>query len=252
VRRALALVWVCGCYAGLDASDETSFSGDALPPTREPTSIADESSSGADIELAADDYDCIGTPILHRPGEVLVVAEDSSALELELLPAGAGFTCMRVELALDPSIVAAPAGTCPIYVALASLRGTAPGGEDLAAAFVHAFDGDATSCTRGPDRLAIGNFRELTDDVPAPTLDQPFTLRMLVQPYASRLELWRDGIRIAHASADLFPATVDDTRDPVLRLGLARAAGDTIVPWYGARYSNLRVFADVVLPHDAP
>ena len=248
MRSSVVLLLACapGCYAGIDGEAESSSSG-ATAPMREPTSTADESSGGAELELAADEDDCVGTPILDRTGEALVVAQDASALELSLLPPGAGFTCLRVELALDPSIVAATPDVCPVYVALASVRGTAPGGEDLAAAFVHAFDDD-DGCTRGPDRLAIGNFRELTDDVPAPALDEPFVMRLLVQPFESRIELWRDGVRIAHASADLYPATVEDTRDPVLRLGLPRTADATITPWYGARYSNLRVFADVAPP----
>lgn len=253
MRVLLALALVPGCYAGIsaDAASESTSSGDA-PPARDeagaPLASSDGESSTGDAAFAATEHACEGTLVREQLGEVLHVTNDVSALELMPLQPGEGFTCMRVELAFTPAAIAATADACPIYVALASLRGTAPGGEDLAAAFVHAFDGDVARCDRGPDRLAIGNFRELTDDAPAPPLDQAFTLRLLVQPFVSRIELWRDDLRIASASADLFPATVDDTRDPLLRLGLARPADASIVPWYGASYSDLRIFAEVVPP----
>ncbi len=255
MRIVIAFVLLPGCYAGIDARpvDDGEASSETAPPARDSPAIGepdDTSSSGADetAGLAADDYDCVGTLVLEQLGEVLAVAPDASAVELSPLQPGEGFTCMRVELELEAAALAPTDDVCPVYVALASIRGTAPGGEDLAAAFVHAFDGDAASCTRGADRLAIGNFRELTDEVPAQRLSDRVRMRVLVQPFVSRIELFVDDVPFASASADLFPASVADTRDPVVRLGLPRAANGTITPWYGARYRDLRVFAEVVPP----
>lgn len=67
-----------------------------------------------------------------------------------------------------------------------------------------------------------------------------------MRPFTSRVTLTRDGEQVGpRVEASLFPANVEDTRDPVVRLGQSRITAGRFFPWYGATYENLQVHADI-------
>lgn len=269
MRWPVALLAIAGCYEGahargVDEADSTSAADVTTAPlaadtssessTGDPVDDASESSTGeiADddpLGLGADEFDCIGTPVLEQLGVVLDVPPEGGELELFPLQPGEGFSCMRVELELDVTAIAAPAEGCPVYAAIASIRGTAPGGEDMAAAYLHPYELGPDGCVRTDDRLAVGNFRELVDDAAAPPMSGTWHARLTVKPFVSRFEVMDDaGNPIARVSANLYPATIADTRDPVVRLGLADAVGETLLPWGSIVFRDVRIFADVAPP----
>jgi hypothetical protein len=257
---SLAVLALGGCYEGAHGrgAGETT-TGPSLEQSSSATSataIPDdaESSSGDAIDdealgLGVDEFDCVGTPVLEQSGVVLDVPAAGGELELVPLQPGEGFSCMRVELELDVTAITAPSEGCPVYAAIASIRGTAPGGEDMAAAYLHPYELGPDGCMRTEDRLAVGNFRELVDDAPAPPMSGTWHARLVVKPFVSRFEVMDDaGNPIARVSANLFPASIADTRDPVVRLGLADAIGETLLPWGSIVFRDVRIFADVAPP----
>lgn len=267
----LAMLAVAGCYHGAegrglglvstsDADDETSadtaVAAESESSDGDAAEAGDASSGGSDGDaapgggpgLAADEFECVGTMVFEQTGVVLEVPAEGGELELVPLAAGEGFSCMRVEFDLDVAAIPAAGDDCPVYAAIASIRGTAAGGEDMAAAYVHPYELGPDGCTRGADRLAVGNFRELRDDEPAPPMSGTWRARLLVQPFVSRFEvLDADDHPIASVSANLFPASIADTRDPVVRLGLGDPIGETLVPWGPLVFRDVRIFAQVAL-----
>jgi hypothetical protein len=257
-----------GCYAGVDggrggggdpiAMDDPDTGVDE-EPTRDTAAAGEESSESGEAETGAvddsapDDLDALERPcayaLVHeQPGVVLAVEPDASELEVQPLQAGEGFYCMRVEFDMQTldnlEQLAAEHDACPQQTAIAAVYGSAPQGEFIGSAFFGHYD---DTCARGQDTLEVGNFLHFTPDTAGPwPPGERWHVVLEMRPFASRVSLSRDGEQVGpRVEASLFPASIDDTRDPVVRLGQSRITAGRFFPWYGATYENLVIHADV-------
>lgn len=273
-RRWLWLCALAGCYAGFDSGgrggaighgepeapapdgeEEASSSGDADDPESSETGASEGTGdTGAVDEPAPDDLDTLERPcayaLVHeQPGPVLSVEPDVSELEVSPLQPGEGFYCMRVEFDMQTldnlEQLAAEHDACPEHTAIAAVYGGGTEGEFIGSAFFGHYD--AQGCVRGDDTLEVGNFLAYTPDTAGPwPPGERWHVVLEMRPFASRISLLRDGEQVGpRIEASLFPATVEDTRDPVVRLGQSRITAGRFFPWYGATYENLQVWADV-------
>lgn len=193
--------------------------------------------------------------VLDHPGAVLWVTKDVSVWESTFLQPNEGFNCLRVEFDLQTldnlaDIAATDPDGCPERLGLASVFGTQIAGEVLATAFFRGMDDLRGTCTPGAGRLEVGNHLAYVEGIEGPwSPGQVWHVILEARPWLTRITLFSEGQQLGPAvAADLSPLSVEETRDPVVRLGLPAPVEDRFYPWYGATYANLQVWADVAPP----
>lgn len=190
---------------------------------------------------------CEYVQVLDMPGELLTMTYENSYLAVNPLQPGQSFYCMRVEFdmqtadSLEQTLMDFPG--CPIFTAIASLRGSGKTGELMASALFKYFK---VGCTLGPDRIEMDTFVEgVVTQGPWP-IGQSYRFVITVEPFTSTIRAFQDGVQVGPAvQGSIEGATVESARDPVIELGMKQPAGDAYFPNYGGSYSNLSVWASV-------
>ncbi|MEZ4454429.1 MAG: hypothetical protein R3B09_33565 [Nannocystaceae bacterium] len=241
--------------AGTGASDGTSGSPSTGSTTTSGSTSDDPTGTSDPATTGLEEGECEYVQVVDMPGAVHWVTEDAPALELAPLAPGEGFTCVRVEFdlqtldnldqltALDPEL-------CPEYLAIASVFGTTARGGDLATSFLRVMDRSGDLCVVGPTRLEVGNYLDYNAATAGPwPLGEAWRVVLEARPWVTRISFAQDGEVVGPViEASLYPANIDDTRDPIVRLGLPKIVAGKFFPWYGATYANLGVWVDVAPP----
>lgn len=198
--------------------------------------------------------ECTYIKVFEQAGAVLWVTEAMSVYEVMPLQAGEGFYCVRVEFDLQTldnlDALAAMEPGCPEYLGLASVFGTQATGEVMATAFYRGRDRDGEMCAPGASRIEVGNYLEYAADTAGPWAPgEAWHVSIEAKPWVTRISLTKDGMPHGPTiEANLWPAGVADTRDPMVRLGQVMVVEGKYYPWFGATYANLTVWADVAPP----
>lgn len=255
-----------GVVTGAPTTGAPTTGATTLDPTTTGAATTGTDATGADTTGTdttgtattgpVDQGECTGYKlVLNKPGAVLWVNKDVSMFESSFLQPGEGFYCVRVEFDLqtldnlDQLAAADPEG-CPEQIGLASVFGTTISGEVLATAFFHAMDRQGGACTPTPARMEVGNYLDYVQSDPGPWAPgQIWHVILEAKPFLTRIAVYSEGKQLGPiVAANLYPASVAETRDPVVRLGLPMPVEDRFYPWYGATYANLQVWADVAPP----
>jgi len=236
-------------------TSETSVSTNAGEETSDETSTdSDVTGEGTSEGEGIADIPCAYNLVHEQSGLLLTVAPDTPSLAIQPLAAGASFTCMRIEFDLQTLAnldeLADEFETCPEYQAIASIFGSGPKGDVLATAFFHHSDAEQASCTPGEARAEVGNYLDYTADVAGPWPPGGlWHITLEARPFVTRMSIAEDGVMAGpRLEASLQGAGLDDSLNPVVRLGQPGVVAGKFFPWYGATYSNLSVWAEVVGP----
>lgn len=217
------------------------------------TTGPDEWTSGTTM-APHEEGECTYAKVFEQVGAVLWVTEATSVWEVMPLMAGEGFYCMKVEFDLQTldnvDTLAESEPGCPEYLGLASVFGTQATGEVMATAFYRGRDKDGEMCTAGASRIEVGNYLEYAADTVGPWAPgEAWHVTIEAKPWVTRIALTRGGAPLGPTiEANLWPASVADTRDPMVRLGQVMVVEGKYYPWFGATYANLTVWADVAPP----
>ncbi|MCA9713317.1 MAG: hypothetical protein KC468_01330 [Myxococcales bacterium] len=252
--------------AGTDASDASAGATTTGSTNGAPTESTTGSTTGDDGSGTGDDWatggstggheegECDYALVHAQPGAALWVSDEQPVLELSPLAPGEGFYCMRVEFDMQTldnleALVDAHGG-CPELLSIASIFGTTATGDVLATAFFHHRAWEGETCAAVEPQAEAGNYLEYTAGVAGPwPPGQVWHVTLEAKPWLTRLELSQGDARVGPSiEAGLYPANVEDTRDPVVRLGQPMIVSEKFFPWFGATYANVEVWADVAPP----
>lgn len=199
--------------------------------------------------------ECAYVSVFEQAGPVLWVTEAMPVWELTPLQPGEGFYCMKVEFDVQTldnldELAAMSEGGCPEYLGLASVFGTQATGEVMATAFYRGRDREGEACVAGTSRLEVGNYLDYTADTEGPWAPgQAWHVTIEAKPWVTRISVTEGGAPLGPTiEANLWPASVADTREPTVRLGQVMVVEGRYFPWYGATYANVKVWADVAPP----
>ena len=255
MKRTILLATVAllgACSEPHEADGDVDLDEDPVVPDDDEPAPGDPPPDGPGDDEALEDVPCTWTQVYDAPGPVFEVREEESAFFVEPLAEGEGFYCFRVEVdvVLPDNLEDLPRedDDCPTHLALAGFYGSAPGGEYMATSFFRSHDQIEGECVPGEPRVEVGNYLDYTESASRPW--QPgerYHAVLEARPWVTRLTLTEmDGTPVGPpVHAALWNATVEDTRDPVVRLGQNKITGGLFFPWFGLRYENLSVFAAV-------
>jgi len=190
---------------------------------------------------------CAYELVHEQAGELLTMTYESSYYAVSPLAPGQSFYCLRVEFdmvtadTLEQTLMDFPG--CPIYTAIAGVRGDTKAGKLLAGALFKYYK---VGCTPGPDRLEMDTFVEgVVTEGPWP-IGHTYHFEITVEPFTATVRAFQDGAQVGPAvQASIEGATLEHARDPVIEFGLVKPAGDAYFPNYGGSYHDLKVWASV-------
>jgi hypothetical protein len=206
-------------------------------------------SGGATTDAAPDSpAGCKYQKVYEQAGKVLTVVDGASEWEVSPLAKGQGFACARFEFDMSTADTLAPikaAGGCPIFTAIG---GFGANGKQIAGGLFKVYKAQA-NCPLGPTRLEMDAFAG-ADVQPNPyVLGNEYHVVIEVVPFEASISLYESGQLLPPVvKASVAGASVADTVDPRFRLGQAKAVVNAYYPNYGAVYSNVTIWADVVTP----
>lgn len=288
MRWIAAGLWVCACSGGSGGEEGTSSGGEtsgmssgtgegatsgvvggttsgttggvgtesgSTGGSEDGTTGPDEWTSGTTGAPPPMEGECDYQVVFAQAGPVLWVTDETPVWEVAPLQAGEGFYCMKVEFDVQTldnlgALAMKEEGSCPEYLGLASVFGTQATGEVMATAFYRGWDREGDACVAGASRLEVGNYLDYQADTPGPwTPGQAWHVTIEAKPWVTRIAVTMDGAPLGPTvEANLWPASVADTREPRVRLGQQMIVEGRYFPWYGATYANVAVWADVAPP----
>ncbi len=191
---------------------------------------------------------CKYEKVFEQAGEVLTVVDGASEWEVFPLAQGQGFACARFEFDMLTADTLAPikaAGGCPIFTAIG---GFGANGKQIAGGLFKVYQAKA-NCPLGPTRLEMDAFAG-ADVQPNPyVLGNEYHVVIEVVPVEASISLYDKGQLLSPVvKASVAGATIADTVNPRFHLGQAKAVVNAYYPNYGAVYSNVAIWADVVTP----
>ncbi|MCA9695178.1 MAG: hypothetical protein KC636_36700 [Myxococcales bacterium] len=243
--------------AATGAQETEGSTGVVTTTTGETGAASDWTATDAETEAdTSEEAECDYELVYLDLDAALWITPAHAHRDVRPLEPGEGFFCMRVEFDLQTldnlDAIAAEHDACPAYLGLASIFGSAATGDVMATAFLRHRDELEDGCAAGEPRAEVGNYLNYTEEVPGPwPPGQAWHVTLEAKPWVTRLTLakYEGGGSVGPAiEADLYPANVADTRDPVVRLGQPMIVEGRYFPWFGATYANLEVWADVAAP----
>lgn len=242
-----------GTSAASGTSAGSSTEGSAGGPTGAATGVTGEGTTGATTgdattgDATTGGGGCAYELVYEQAGELLTMTYESSYYAVSPLAPGQSFYCLRAEFdmvtadTLEQTLMDFPG--CPIYTAIAGVRGDTKAGKLLAGALFKYYK---VGCTPGPDRLEMDTFVEgVVTEGPWP-IGQTYHFEITVEPFTATVRAFQDGAQVGPSvQASIEGATLEYARDPVIEFGLEKPAGDAYFPNYGGSYHDLKVWASV-------
>gem|GEM_PF-6145073 len=216
--------------------------------------------SGATFGRDTCNYEQIG----EQAGPILDVRDNGSPRasfwSINPLNPGEGFNCLKAEFDLqtpnniDQIMQAYEGISCPIYFGIAAMNSKPNLRKLLSGGLFHYLQ---EGCSRGRDRLEMNNSWADNSGTGGPWAPGN-TWKVLLEATSkkSSIALFQNGSQAgptisANTSSGSGQMTVAETRDASFSIG-QKGIGEVYFPWYGAKYSNLKIWADVIPATDTP
>lgn len=242
VSAAVALMFT-GCataIVGDGAADEDAAVGAA------DGALVD---SGPVVDAATPDAHpagCVYEHVFSQPGHVLTVVDGASKWSVQPFEPGEGFSCIRFAFTMQTADTLAQTQAsyegCPIFTAIGRIQGAQQLGGGL-------FKFLKVGCDPGPHRLELDTWVDSTVTQGPWNLGEAYRVVIEVVPFVATIELFQGGVQVGPTvSASVEGTSIPMTRDATVSIGQEGPADGAYFPNYGAMYSDVDVWADVVAP----